>query len=70
VINTSMKSLSSWTAACPGASNAYSVSCARIPLGVKPGGQARLGVALPADAAGERFRVDGTRLRDLRDLRF
>ncbi|GAA0241014.1 hypothetical protein GCM10009527_042040 [Actinomadura nitritigenes] len=69
VINTSMKSLSSWTAACPGASNAYSVSCVRTPLGVKPGGPARLGVAPSANAAGERLRVDGTRLRDLRDLR-
>jgi hypothetical protein len=69
VINTSMKSLSSWTAACPGSSNAYAVPCVRTPLGVKPGGPARLGAVLPADAAGERLRVDGTRLRDLRDLR-
>ncbi|QKG25646.1 hypothetical protein ACTIVE_7298 [Actinomadura verrucosospora] len=69
VINTSMKSLSSWTAACPGTSTAYAVSCVRTPLGVKPGGPARHGVALSANAAGERLRVDGTRLRDLRDLR-
>ncbi|WP_344261454.1 hypothetical protein [Actinomadura napierensis] len=69
MINTSMKSLSSWTVACPGASNAYSVSCFRTPLGVKPGGPARLGVAPSANAAGRRLRVDGTRLRDLRDLR-
>ncbi|MEU9024048.1 hypothetical protein [Actinomadura sp. NPDC048394] len=69
MINTSMKSQASWTAACPGTSNAYAVTCVRTPLGMKPGGPARLGVALPAGAAGQRLRVDGTRLRDLRDLR-
>ncbi|MWA05254.1 hypothetical protein F8568_033805 [Actinomadura sp. LD22] len=67
--NTSMKSQASWTAACHGTSNAYAVTCARTPLGVKPGGPARLGADSPADAVGLRLRVDGTRMRDLRDLR-
>lgn len=56
MINTSMKSLSSWNAACLGVSDVYAVPCAPTPFGVKPGGA-------------ERFGLDGIRQRDLRDLR-